>query len=187
MRNADVISGVQAGLLSGMFVAVFFFVGDLIRVAPLSTPLALMRKLALREIPQEGGSTSLDLAAASEVASWVTLGGGLLALTTLHLLVFVLLAVAAVALFDRHRLPLNAATGAVWGLVACSLVFELGLAIVSRDVVEDLPGFWSVAGANLFAGAIMGGYVQLRRSSEESRRRRDASDSPAGRSMRSSG
>ena len=170
MRSADAVSGVQAGLLSGTFVAVSFFVGDLINLAPLSTPLALIRKFSPREIPQDGGSASLDLAAWSEVASWVSLGGGLLALTILHLLVFALLAVAAIAVFDRHHLPLNAATGAVWGLVVYSLVFELSMAMVSPDLVEGVPGFWSIAGANLLAGAIMGGYLRLRRPGEGGRR-----------------
>lgn len=170
MRSADAVSGAQAGLLSGTFVAVLFFVGDLIALAPLSTPLALIRKLSPREIPLEGGSKSLDLAALSEVASWASLGGGLLALTTLHLLAFALLAVAAVAVFDRYHLPLNAATGAVFGLVVYSLVFELSMAMVSPDLVEGVPGFWSMAGANLLAGAIMGGYVRARRPGEGSRR-----------------
>jgi len=162
MRSARVISGVQAGLLSGTSVAVVFFVSDLIRLDPLATPLALMRKFSLREGPQDGGSASLNLAALSEVASWVSLGGGLLALTTLHLLVFVLLALAGVAFFDRYHLPLNVATGAVWGLVVYSLVFELSIAIVSSDLGVRAPGFWSVAGTNLLAGAIMGGYLRLR-------------------------
>jgi hypothetical protein len=162
MRGGDAISGVQAGLLSGTFVAMFFFVGDLIHLAPLSTPSALMQKLSLQEIPQDGGSTSLDLAAMSEVASRLSLGGGLLALTTLHLLAFALLAVAAVAFFEWYQLPLNAATGAVWGLVVYSLVFELSMATASPDLVVGVPGFWSVAGVNLLAGAIMGGYVQFK-------------------------
>ena len=62
MRSADAVSGVQAGLLSGTFVAVSFFVGDLINLAPLSTPLALIRKFSPREIPQDGRKwASLDL------------------------------------------------------------------------------------------------------------------------------
>jgi len=162
MRGADAISGVRAGLLTGTFVAMCYFVGDLVHLAPLSTPLALMQKLSLQRIPQDGGSTSLDLAAMSEAASLLSVGGGLLALTALHLLAFVLLAVAAVAFFEWCQLPLNAATGAVWGLVVYSLVFELTMAIASPDLVLGVPTLWSVAGVNLLAGAIMGGYLQLR-------------------------
>lgn len=139
----------------------FFFVGDLIRLAPLSTPAALMWKLSLRELPQDGGGSNLGLAAASDVASWASLGGGLAALTILHLLTFALLAVAAVACFERLHVPMHAATGAVWGLVVYSLVFELGMVAVHPNLVADVPGFWSVAGANLLAGAVMGGYLQL--------------------------
>lgn len=170
MRGGDAISGVQAGLLSGTFVAMFFFVGDLIQLAPLSTPLALMQELSLQEIPQDGRTAALDLAAMLEFASWLSLGAGLLALTTLHLLAFALLAVAAVAFFDLYPLPLNAATGAVWGLVVYSLVFELSMAIASPGLVAGRPGFWSIAGVNLLAGVIMGGYVQLRTKGGGSRR-----------------
>jgi hypothetical protein len=170
MRGSEAISGAQAGLLSGTFVAMFFFVGDLIQLAPLSTPLALMQELSLQEMPQDGISAGLDLAAMFEVASWFSLGGGLLALTTLHLLAFALLAVAAVAFFDLYQLPLNTATGAVWGLVVYSLVFELSMAIASPGLVAGVPGFWSIAGVNLFAGAIMGGYVQLKTRAGGSRR-----------------
>jgi hypothetical protein len=162
MRRGDAISAVQAGLLSGTFVAVLFFVGDLIQLAPLSTPLALMQELSLQEIPQDRGGAGLDLAAMSEFASWLSLGAGLLALTTLHLLAFALLAVAAVVFFGLYPLPLNAATGAVWGLFVYSLVFKLSIAIASPDLVVGVPGFWTVAGVNLLAGAIMGGCVQLR-------------------------
>lgn len=170
MRGADATSAVQAGLLSGTFVAAFFFVGDLIHLAPLSTPLALMRKLSLEEIPPDRQSTTLDLADMYELVLRVSQGGGLLALTILHLLAFALLAVAAIAFFERYHLPLNAATGAVWGLVVFSLVFELSMAIVSPALVVGVPGFWSIAGANLLAGTIMGGYLQLRTPGAGSRR-----------------
>jgi len=161
MRAGDTIPGVRAGLLSGTFVAIFFFVGDLIHLAPLSTPLALMQKLSLQEIPR-GGSASLDQAALSEAASLLSSSGGLVALTALHLLVFALLGVAAIAFFEWCQLPLNAGTGAVWGLVVYSLVFELSMAIASPDVVQGVPSLWSVAGVNLLAGAVLGGYVRLR-------------------------
>jgi hypothetical protein len=162
MRSADALCAVQAGLLSGTFVAVSFFVADLVDLAPLSTPLALMSKLSLRDVPPDGASPGLDLAAMSEVASWVSLGGGLVALTTVHLLAFALLSVAALAFFRRYHVPLNAATGAAFGLVVYSLVFELGMAIVSPNLVVGVPGFWSIAGVNLLAGAIMGGYLRFR-------------------------
>lgn len=163
MRRGDAISAVQAGIISGTFVAVFFFVADLIQLTPLSTPLALMQELSLQGIPQDGRNTGVDLATMSEVASWLRLGVRLLALTALHFLAFALLALAAVAFFDLYPLPLNAATGAAWGLFVYSLVFELSMAIASPDLVAGVPTFWTVAGVNLLAGAIMGGYVQLRR------------------------
>jgi hypothetical protein len=162
MRKAEAIYAVQAGLLAGTLVAVSFFVLDLVELAPLSTPLALMSKLSLREAPEDAASPSLDLAALSEIASWVSLGGGLVALTTLHLLVFAVLSVAALAFFRWYHLPLNAATGAVFGLVVYSLVFEVGMAMVSPDLVVAIPGLSSIAGVNLLAGAIMGGYLKFR-------------------------
>ena len=39
--RSSVAQGVQAGLLAGVAVAGFFFIGDLVRFEPLSTPAAL--------------------------------------------------------------------------------------------------------------------------------------------------
>jgi hypothetical protein len=87
-----------------------------------------------RELPQDGGGSNLGLAVASQVASSASLEGDLAALTILHIVTFALLAVAAVACLERLHAPMDAATGAVWGLVACSLGFEIG----RRDV--EAPG-----------------------------------------------
>jgi hypothetical protein len=58
--------------------------------------------------------------------------------------------------------PLNAATGALYGLVVCSAVFYLGTAMATTTVLASgIPPLGSVLLANALAGAAMGGGVRL--------------------------
>ncbi len=73
--------GVQAGLLAGTVVASTFFVADLVRLAPLATPVALSCSFLG---PCE---MSFDTPFVVESVTIISLGGRLAALTLLHLLV----------------------------------------------------------------------------------------------------
>lgn len=151
--------GAYAGLCGGIAVAAFFFVGDVIRLQPFSSSFAL----AVKFFGPSG--TSFDLPVLSQVIDW---GGATLtvvAFTAVHLAVFVALGVAAVLVFRTFGWSLNAGTGAVYGLLACSAVFYAGIALASPVVVSELPNVWAVAGGNLLAGGLMGGQVALLRSS----------------------
>jgi hypothetical protein len=77
---------VQAGLLAGMAVAAFFFVLDLVRLAPFSTPLFLSRSLleaafSLDSANAKQGETLLEALAS------LSQGGRLAAYTAVHLAV----------------------------------------------------------------------------------------------------
>jgi hypothetical protein len=56
------------------------------------------------------------------------------------------------------------ATGALFGILVGSLVFYTCLAVGGDHVLASFPGPWSVALANLTAGAVMGWFVQFTRS-----------------------
>ncbi len=146
--------GVQAGLLAGTVVAATFFVADLARLAPLATPTALSCSFL--------GSCDVVLSPlVVESVTIISLGVRLAVLTLLHLLVFSALGAGVVALCHYSRVPLNALTGALYGLVACSLVFYTAIWLSNAATVIELPSLWSILLVNLLAGAVMGGYFQL--------------------------
>ncbi len=147
--------GVQAGLLAGTVVAATFFVADLARLAPLATPTALSCSFL------GPCKMSFDTPFVVESVTVISLGGRLAALTLLHLLVFSALGVGVVALCHYSRVPLNALTGALYGLVACSVVFYTAIWFSNAATVIALPSLGSILLVNLLAGAVMGGYFQL--------------------------
>ena len=147
--------GVQAGLLAGTVVAAIFFVADLALLTPLATPVALSCTFL--------GPCEVSFATPFVVESVtiISLGSRLAALTLLHLLVFSALGVGVVALCHYSRVPLNVLTGALYGLVACSVVFYTAVWFSNATTVIVLPSLGSILLVNLLAGAVMGGYFQL--------------------------
>ena len=101
----------------------------------------------------------LDLVRLQPLATTI-FAGNLLTLTILHFLAFSILGVGAVWGCERCRIKLNVATGALYGLIAGSLVFYGCVAFLGTNVLTDLPGPVSIAVGNLLAGAVMGGFVQ---------------------------
>lgn len=155
-QRIKLVWGAEAGLLGGLVVAVFYFVTDLLHLAPLSTPTALGRTFV------GPGNMQLTGSLPDGAITWVAFAGNVLAFTLLHFLAFACLGVAAVVLFRRVSWPLNAATGAFYGLVACSAVFYLGTAMATTTVLASgIPPVGSVLLANALAGAAMGGGVRL--------------------------
>lgn len=147
--------GVQAGLVAGLFVVVLFFLLDLGHFAPLFTPLSLSTAL------WGPGHLHVEMPLVSDALALGGLAGKLLALTLLHFLLFGILGLGAVFVFDGCHLPVNAGTGALYGLLVCSLAFYWSLTLGGATLLSVSPGPVSVAGTNLLAGAVMGGYVQL--------------------------
>lgn len=147
--------GIQAGLLAGLFVVVLFFLLDLGRLSPLVTPLSLSTDL------WGPGHLTVNLPVASEALAIGSLAGGLLSLTLLHFLVFGILGLGAVFVLDGCHLPVNVGTGALYGLLIFSLAFYWSFALGGASLLGVSPGLLSVAGSNLLAGGVMGGYVQL--------------------------
>ena len=146
--------GLQAGLLAGYVVVGFFFVGDLIQLAPLATPQALSNSLL--------GPTGFAFQSPVllESVTIMSFAGHLVAVTLMHLLVYSALGVGAVFLCRACRVPMNALTAALYGLVVCSLVFYVSLHLTDAPAVIQLPNLGSILLANLLAGSVMGAYFQ---------------------------
>jgi hypothetical protein len=147
--------GLQAGLLAGAAVVVIFFVLDLVHLAPLATPRVLATRI------WGPGSVSVDLPVLSQAIAVGGFTGTLLVFTLLHFLAFSLLGVVAVVACDETNVPVNWATGAAYGLIVCTVVFYWFVTLGGGSVLQDLPGPLAIAGGNLVAGGIMGGYVQM--------------------------
>ena len=151
--------GAYAGLCGGIAVALFFLVGDLVRLTPLSTPLALGTTFL------GPGGTSIDLPVVTHVLTWGAAGVKLVLFSAIHLAAFAAMGVLAVALFDVFGWRLGMRGGLVFGVVACSVVFYASLAIAGAGMVPELPSVWAVLAGNALAGAVIGGQAKLLRSS----------------------
>ena len=101
----------QAGLLAGMAVAAFFFVADLVRLAPLYTPLHLSQSLI-------GAGLSLDTGGVLAAAAGFSPGGRLAAFTGVYLAAFAGFGILAAALANLFHVKWNARTGAAAGLLS---------------------------------------------------------------------
>jgi hypothetical protein len=150
--------GIQGGLLAGAFIALFFFLSDLVRLQPLSTPLALGGHLFGPNFP------NLDMPVVSQVVAITVFAGNVLTLTILHFLAFSLLGIGAVRWCAVCGIRGNIVAGALYGFLVGSIVFYTCLAVGGDYVLANLPGPWSVAFANVMAGAVMGGFVQFAQS-----------------------
>ncbi len=146
--------GLQAGLLAGYVVIGFFFVGDLVQLAPLATPQALSSSL----LGPRG--ISFDSPILLESVTIMSFAGHLVAVTLMHLLVFSALGVGAVLSCRVCRVPVNTLTAGLYGLLVCSLVFYTAMWLTDASAVVQLPSIGSVLLVNLLAGAVMGAYFQ---------------------------
>jgi len=151
-------AGIQGGFLAGAAVLVLFFLFDLARLQPLATPFSISAQLM--------GPTGpiLDMPVVSQVLAVVVFAGNLLSLTILHFLAFSLLGVGAIWGCESCRLSLNLATGALLGVTAGSGAYYACMAVFGDHVLAGSPGIPGVLAANLVAGAILGGFYQLRRA-----------------------
>lgn len=147
--------GIQAGLLAGFAVAAVFFVADLVRLAPLSTPAALQQAFV------GPGGTFLDLGLETRVVALIVFGVRLLSFTILHLLAFAVLGVGAAFVLGGRSRWVSVCGGALYGLVVCSVVFYGSMAASEARLVAEIPDLPAVAGANLLAGTVMGLYLSL--------------------------
>jgi hypothetical protein len=144
--------------MAGAAVLILFALFDLTRLQPLATPFALSTQILGPSGP------TLEMPVISQVIGIAVFTGNVLSLTILHFLAFSFLGLLAVWGCENCRLPLNLVTGAILGLVVGSGVYFTCMALYGGHVLAETPGFPSVFLANLTAGALMGGYYQIRKA-----------------------
>jgi hypothetical protein len=137
-----------------MAVAAVFFVVDLVRAAPLSTPLALSRSLL------ESG-LSINSAGVLQSIADLSLGGRLAVFTGLHLAVFALFGVLAAGLANLFHVRWSARSGAVAGLIiglAAWLVASRAgpVWMASARLTPEV-----IVGAAILGGAVLGWHLRL--------------------------
>ncbi len=141
--------GAVGGSLGGVAVVAFFFVYDLVRLEPFATPAFLSGAVLGSGPPSSAG----DLGVFMTIASVVTGAGHIRVHAFLHLLVFCLLGVGAALLFLWINEPPNVLSGALYGLLVCSLVFYVVLGLTGT--LTGAPDWRAVVLGNLFAGGVM--------------------------------
>ena len=146
----------DAGFLGASAVALWFLVRDLIRGVPLLTP-SVLGQLFLFGDPHP--------------ITGAPIFGAVILYTAVHFLLFVVFA-AAVAWLVRLACQNTAFR---FALLLLFVVFEFCFSVVIDVVSAEVGGlfpFWTVAGANLLAAAVMGAYFwrrypELRRAMRE--------------------
>jgi hypothetical protein len=157
---------VQAGLMAGMAVAVIFFVIDLARMTPLSTPLFLYRSLVQVSLELDSQELARRLADLSP-------GGRLGALTAVHLSVSTVFGVLAAALSNLFNVRWSARTGAAAGLLV-GLVAWLGATQAGPVwLAEAYLTPEIMIGAGVVGGAVLGWHLRLSHIDAEDDRARN--------------
>jgi len=151
---------VQAGLLAGMAVAAFFFILDLVRLAPFSTPLFLSRSLLEAGYSLNSASTTQGEGLLEALANF-SQGGRLAAYTAVHLAVFAVLGMFASALANLFHVGWNARTGAAAGLIvgfgAWLAASQVGPAwLAGAHLTPEI-----IVGGGTLGGAVIGWYLRL--------------------------
>lgn len=141
--------GAVAGVYAGVTLIALFFVFDLLRLEPFMTPAFLSSAIF-----GQGVEASPDLLAALKLADVILLVRNITIYTLLHLAAFAGLGIGAALLFERLELPMNVATGALYGLLVGSPVFYGGLGILAGDLLAA-PNWRLVLLGNGVAGVIM--------------------------------
>jgi hypothetical protein len=142
-RHSLFREGITTGFLGALIVAIWFFAIDLLRGHPLGTPNVLGQVILLQV--RDPSVATINAAAVA-------------AYTVLHFSVFIAIGVIVTALVHAaiHN-PL-----ARPALVMLFIVFEFffaGLTLMFSEATRELFPLWSVLAANLFAAAVMGGYL----------------------------
>lgn len=142
-------AGARGGLLAGAAAFAVLFVYDLLRLDLMASPTLLSAAALGQTIEVTPG-----VQAAFRAGDVIRFLQGLAQYAVLHFLVFAGLGIGAALLFRPGRLAMNALTGALYGVVACSAVFYAGIPLLAGPMVA-LPDWGIVLAANTVAGVIM--------------------------------
>ncbi|MDX2122563.1 MAG: hypothetical protein SF070_16085 [Gemmatimonadota bacterium] len=145
-RHSVLAEGLDAGLIGGSAVALWFLVRDLLAGHPLRTP-SVLGELFLYGNPQP------DTAG--------TVFGAVVVYTALHFVLFVAFAVAVAAVVRLSAQSALARFGLLMLFVIFELFFYVAVNLMSATVGALFP-MWTVLAANLFAAVAMGFYFRQR-------------------------
>ncbi|MFN8650733.1 MAG: hypothetical protein U0133_02375 [Gemmatimonadales bacterium] len=145
-RHTILTEATDAGLLGALAVAVWFLIHDSLRGRPLLTP-SVLGQLFLLGNPHPVTS-SIDF-------------GAMILYTVVHFLLFLAFGFALAALIRVSVEQPVARFGVLVLFAVFELLFYVALRVVSSEVSALFP-VWTVAGANLLATAVMGGYFWFR-------------------------
>lgn len=144
-----IAQGAEAGAIAAAIVELSFFVLDVVRLHPLSTPGVLSGA----SIGPGGGA--LDLGSLSGVISAAWAAYQLLTLTFTHFILFALVGVAASLLFDWSKPGRLVRFGFV--ALLCTLAFFTTVAISGSMVALESVGIGWIVGMNLLGAAALAG------------------------------
>jgi hypothetical protein len=136
-------------MLAGTAVIAVLLLSDLIQLEPFTASVLLSGAVVGQPIQVTSG-----LETAMRAAEMVNLARGVGQYLLLHFTAFAALGIGAAYLFDRGRVASNVLTGALYGVLACSGVFYLGLIMRSGSLLAA-PDWRVVLAANAVAGIIM--------------------------------
>lgn len=139
--------GIEAGLLAGTGVALFFTAMDVVRLAPLDTLASLAQ--AWFGLSFETSATGFDIAAT------LTTGAAVVLYLILHFGVFALLGVFATWFVPVASFWQTLARGAGFGAVVCSAAFYGSRAFTGSPFAVESLSAVSLLLINIMAGVIM--------------------------------
>lgn len=145
-RHSVLSEGLDAGLIGGTAVALWFLVRDLLAGRPLRTP-SVLGELFLY------GNTQPDTSG--------TVFGAVVVYTALHFVLFVAFAVAVAVVVRLSAESALARFGLLMLFVIFELFFYVAVNIMSAEVGALFP-MWTVIAANLFAALAMALYFRQR-------------------------
>ena len=142
-------NGAKGGLLAGTAVFAVLFLYDILRLDPLASPVLFSGAALGQAIEVTPG-----VEAALRAADVIRIAEGLVKYAALHFCVFAALGIGAALLFRRGSIAMNTLTGALYGVVACSAAFYVGITVLAGSILAA-PDWRVVVGANAVAGVIM--------------------------------
>ncbi|MBR9989880.1 MAG: hypothetical protein KFH98_09005 [Gemmatimonadetes bacterium] len=138
--QSTLVRGAITGITGAATLAVFFFIVDLVRGTPLSTPTFL----------------------ASVTTGGDAADGGLVLIalySLIHFALFIAIGVAVTWVLERTRLRPHFLLGAILGLLLFDILFYAGVIITGENVVRAI-GWAEVLAGNVIAGVAMFAYLQ---------------------------
>ena len=137
----DLIGGILAGLLAGLALLVVLFRYDLLWFRPLAAPEFVSAALLEGAVP---GAETLARLRGARMAMF----------TTIHIVAFTFLGILMARFFRFTQLRKTYVTGALYGLVVCSVTLAAGMQVTGTQM-STKHGWPLFMACNFAAGIVM--------------------------------